>query len=161
MIRIYTDGCCKKDYSGGWACIIRSPEGVRLVGDYKLHTTNNQMELMGVVFGLEFTLLGKDTNITIYSDSQYVVQGFNNWMHGWQKNNWTRKEGGLANAQYWSRLWKLKEKRNIKAKWVRGHSGHLENEWCDLIANYCHQKRVSVNEMFKSNEEVERWFCKA
>lgn len=148
MNHIYVDGCRKKSGAGGFAWMIRKKDNIIYGGGYSESTTNNIMELAGPISALEEIDLG---SCTIYSDSKYFVDGFNSWMHKWKRNGWTRGTfGEVKNLEMWKRLYSLKEKHSVRACWVRGHNGHVENELCDAIANYCCANKVK----FKTELDV-------
>ena len=139
-VSIYTDGACSGNPgSGGYGAILVyiDSEGVKhekeLSEGYKL-TTNNQMELLAVITGLEN--LKKPCDVTIYSDSKYVVDAFNNnWIDGWIKKGWkTAGKSPVKNVELWQRLLKAKEPHNVEFIWVKGHAGHDYNERCDILA---------------------------
>src|SRR5690606_10184178 len=97
--------------------------------------TNNRMELMAVIFGLE--KIKTKAKVTVYSDSRYVIDGIEKgWAHNWEKNNWIRKKGNLVlNKDLWERLLDVIDKHEVTFNWVKGHAGHEENERCDVLAN--------------------------
>ena len=97
-------------------------------------TTNNRMELMAVIAGLE--ALNRPCTVEVYSDSQYVVNAFNqHWLDGWIKKNWKRgKNEPVKNVDLWKRLLKAREPHDVKFHWVKGHDGHPQNERCDALA---------------------------
>ena len=139
-VSIYTDGACSGNPgSGGYGAILVyiDSEGVKhekeLSEGYKL-TTNNQMELLAVLTGLE--TLKKPCDVTVYSDSKYVVDAFNNnWIDGWIKKGWkTAGKNPVKNVELWQRLLKAKEPHNVEFIWVKGHAGHDYNERCDILA---------------------------
>ena len=139
-VSIYTDGACSGNPgSGGYGAILVyiDSEGVKhekeLSEGYKL-TTNNQMELLAVITGLE--TLKKPCDVTVYSDSKYVVDAFNNnWIDGWIKKGWkTAGKSPVKNVELWQRLLKAKEPHNVEFIWVKGHAGHDYNERCDILA---------------------------
>jgi len=131
MIRIYTDGAAQGNPGpGGFGVVMKFKDAVKeLSGGYRL-TTNNRMELLAVITGLE--AIKKDgIGVTIYSDSKYVVDSVEKgWIWGWQKKNFAKK----ANADLWQRYIPLHQKYKPKFVWVKGHAGHLENERCDVLA---------------------------
>jgi ribonuclease HI len=140
-VSIYTDGAARgnPDGPGGYGTIIvfvdsTGQEHVReYSGGYK-KTTNNRMELMAAIIGLES--LTKPCEVKLYSDSQYVVKAFNDhWLDGWIKKGWKRgKNEPVKNIDLWKRLLAAKEQHNVTFIWVKGHDGHLQNERCDVLA---------------------------
>jgi ribonuclease HI len=131
MIRIYTDGAAQGNPGpGGFGVVMKFKDAVKEIsGGYRL-TTNNRMELLAVITGLE--AIKKDgIGVTIYSDSKYVVDSVEKgWIWGWQKKNFAKK----ANADLWQRYIPLHQKYKPKFVWVKGHAGHPENERCDVLA---------------------------
>ena len=139
-VKIYTDGACSGNPGvGGYGTILvyEDSNGIKhekeLSHGYKL-TTNNQMELMAVIVGLES--LKKSCDVTVYSDSKYVVDAFNeNWIEGWIKKGWkTSGKTPVKNVELWQRLLKAKEPHKVEFIWVKGHAGHEYNERCDTLA---------------------------
>jgi ribonuclease HI len=131
MIRIYTDGAAQGNPGpGGYGTILKYGAHVKeLSQGYRL-TTNNRMELLAVIVGLE-AIKKNDLPITIYSDSKYVVDAVEKgWLWNWRKKNFKDK----ANADLWLRYLPLHEKLKPKFVWIRGHAGHPENERCDQLA---------------------------
>lgn len=140
-VNIYTDGAARgnPDGPGGYGTIItyQDSKGVihtkEISGGYK-KTTNNRMELMAVIKGIE--ALTKPCEIDLYSDSKYVTDAFNqNWIEGWIKKGWKRgKNEPVKNVDLWQRLLKAKEMHQVNFIWVKGHAGHEMNERCDFLA---------------------------
>jgi ribonuclease HI len=140
-VKIYTDGAARgnPDGPGGYGTILVfvDPKGTvherEYSGGYK-KTTNNRMELMAAIVGLE--ALTKPCNVILYSDSQYVVKAFNDhWLEGWIKKGWKRgKNEPVKNVDLWKRLLKAKEPHKVTFEWVKGHNGHPMNERCDILA---------------------------
>ena len=141
QVRIYTDGAARgnPDGPGGYGTILEYTDTKgelhtkeRSQGDVK--TTNNRMELMAVIAGLE--ALNRPCDVELYSDSQYVVNAFNqHWIDGWLKKGWKRgKNEPVKNVDLWKRLLKAKEAHRVRFIWVRGHDGHPQNERCDTLA---------------------------
>ena len=134
-VKIYSDGSCLRNPGlGGYAAIITYGENKKEIsGGYKL-TTNNRMELMACIKGLE--ILKYPCEVTITSDSEYVVNGISKgWAKNWQKNNWIRSEKKEAkNIDLWKQLLSLTEYHVTHFVWIRGHEGHEENERCDQLA---------------------------
>ncbi len=152
-IRAFVDGCRKKSGEGGWGAIIYHSDQITFLGGYQAQTTNNVMELLGPIHALERCLLLPKQKINICSDAKYFVNGFNDWMHRWHKRNWKRGENGVvANLIMWERLYDIKAQLiEVKAEWVKGHSGHKENELCDKVANYCCSNRVNISKTIENN----------
>ena len=140
QVNIYADGACSGNPgNGGFGTVLVhvDKDGIKhekeLSCGYKC-TTNNQMELMAVIAGLE--ALKKPCNVTLYSDSKYVVDAFNNnWIEGWIKKGWkTAGKTPVKNVELWQRLLKAKEQHDVEFIWVKGHAGHEYNERCDTLA---------------------------
>lgn len=135
MIEAFTDGACRGNPGpGGWGVLLRfNDHEKRLCGGEK-ETTNNRMELMAVIQALES--LNRDCKVKLTSDSQYVLKGINEWMENWKKRGWkTAAKKPVKNVDLWQRLDKAQEDHNIEWVWVKGHSGHIENEIADELAN--------------------------
>ncbi len=140
-VKIYTDGAARgnPDGPGGYGTVLEYVDTKgelhtkELSQGYK-KTTNNRMELMAVIAGLE--ALNRPCEVELYSDSQYVVNAFNqHWISGWIKKGWKRgKNEPVKNVDLWKRLLKAKERHQVKFIWVRGHDGHPQNERCDALA---------------------------
>ncbi len=134
-VKIYTDGgCLGNPGKGGYAAILTFGEHTKEIsGGYAL-TTNNRMELMACIKALE--ALKYPCEVTITSDSKYVVDGISKgWAKKWKNNNWKRSNKSLAeNVDLWDRLLSLSEYHVTNFVWVRGHDGHDENERCDKLA---------------------------
>ena len=140
-VTIYTDGAARgnPDGPGGYGTVIHFVDSkgelhVREFSAGSKKTTNNRMELMAVIAGLE--ALNRPCSVELYSDSQYVVNAFNQkWIDGWIKKGWKRgKNEPVKNVDLWQRLLKAKEPHNVTFTWVKGHAGHDMNERCDELA---------------------------
>lgn len=135
-VRLFTDGACKGNPGpGGWAYILKHPASGKVREDAggEAHTTNNRMELMAVIRGLEVMRL--PLTVDLYSDSQYVLKGLSQWMTGWKRGGWKTADGQpVKNRDLWVQLDELKAKHTLHFHWVKGHSGHVENERCDRLA---------------------------
>ncbi|MFY0712770.1 ribonuclease HI [Seonamhaeicola sp. NFXS20] len=135
-IELFTDGGAEPNSGKGGFGVILSYKGRKkeFFEGYEL-TTNNRMELMAVIFGLE--KIKVKAKVTVYSDSKYVVDGIvKGWAENWEQNNWIRKKGNLVlNKDLWERLLNVIDKHEVEFNWVKGHAGHLENERCDALAN--------------------------
>ena len=129
VVEIFTDGACSGNPgSGGWGAILRyKGKEKELSGGY-IETTNNRMELTAAICALE--VLKKSSNVVLTTDSIYVIRGITEWIHNWKKKNWKN----VKNPDLWQRLDDVVKKHNIKWKWVKGHTGHIENERCDVLA---------------------------
>ena len=135
-VRIYTDGACKGNPGpGGWGALLKKGgKELELFGG-EAQTTNNRMELMGVIRALE-SLTVVPSNVEIYTDSQYVHKGISEWISGWKRKGWiTSDKKPVKNVDLWKRLDEAVAKHQIKWHWVRGHAGHPENERADALAN--------------------------
>lgn len=139
---MYTDGACRGNPNGpgGYGVVLEFTDETgklhikELSAGYK-QTTNNRMELMAVLKGLQ--ALTKPCEVTIYSDSQYIVNAFNEgWLNSWIKNNWRRgpKKEPVKNDDLWKAILKASNMHKIQFVWVRGHNGHPQNERCDVLA---------------------------
>ena len=139
FVQVFTDGACRGNPGpGGWGCILRHPASgseKELSGGEPL-TTNNKMELQAVISGLE--ALKSPSEVEVITDSKYVAQGSAEWMPGWKRNGWRRKEGSswkpVKNVELWQKLDELLSKHKVRFTHVRGHMGHPENERCDVLA---------------------------
>lgn len=142
-IEIYTDGACigngKKQNIGGWSFVFVDNNEIFLEAvDIEYNTTNNRQEIKGVLYALKCCLDNKIAPFTLFSDSQYVVNGFNSWMHKWHRNRWVRGNPPelIPNSDLWKEMWELKQSfAQIELKWVRGHNGNKWNERADELIN--------------------------
>jgi ribonuclease HI len=134
IVEIFTDGACSGNPGpGGYGSILRCGGKTKEISGYDLHTTNNRMEMMGVIEALR--LLKKPCIIRIVTDSNYVVKGMTQWLPGWIKRNWVNKrKRPVLNRDLWEMLLNLSKPHEIEWVWVRGHAGHEENERCDELA---------------------------
>lgn len=134
-ITIYTDGGYRpKDNIGAWACLLRYKEHYKELSGYCLNTTNNVMELTAVINALK--ALKRPCEVELYSDSEYVVKGITEWIHGWLKNGWKSKnKTPVKNQEYWKELYSLTTIHNISFIWVKGHSRNKDNERVDFLCN--------------------------
>ena len=135
LIQIYTDGACRGNPGpGGWGALLKfGSKEKQLYGGESL-TTNNRMELRAVIEAL--SALKRPCNVSVTSDSTYVLKGINEWLPNWKKRGWlTSGKKPVKNEDLWKSLDSLKSVHNIEWHWVKGHSGHLENELVDHLAN--------------------------
>ena len=134
-VEIYTDGACRGNPGpGGWGALLRYGEvDKQLYGGERL-TTNNRMELKAVIEAL--SALSKPCKVTLTSDSTYVLKGIREWLPNWKKRGWrTAGKKPVKNGDLWKTLDDLAEMHEIEWHWVKGHSGHIENELVDQLAN--------------------------
>jgi ribonuclease HI len=133
-VEIFTDGACSGNPGpGGWGAILRAKDKEKELSGSEKQTTNNRMELMAVIGALE--ALKRPCRVTITTDSQYVMKGMTEWLPGWKKRNWkTAAKKPVKNAELWQRLEKAIAGHEVDWQWVRGHSGHPENERADELA---------------------------
>ena len=135
QVEIFTDGACRGNPGpGGWAALLRSQGVEKMFSGAEQVTTNNQMELMAAIQGLEALKL--ESTVSLTTDSQYVRQGITQWIHGWKRNGWkTSQKQPVKNKELWQRLDAAVESHKVEWHWVKGHSGHEENERVDQAAN--------------------------
>lgn len=141
FVKIYTDGAARgnPDGPGGYGTLIEYVDTkgalhIKEISQGYVRTTNNRMELMAVIAGLE--ALNRSCTAEVYSDSQYVVNAFNqHWVDGWIRKGWKRgKNEPVKNVDLWKRLLAAKERHSVTFHWVKGHDGHPQNERCDELA---------------------------
>lgn len=134
-VSIFTDGACRGNPGpGGWGAILRYKGRERELFGYEAETTNNRMELMAVIQALES--LSRPCSVDLTTDSQYVQKGVNEWMANWKKRNWrTANKKPVKNQDLWQRLDTALSSHEVRMHWVRGHTGHPENERADVLAN--------------------------
>ena len=146
VVELFSDGGCRGNPGpGGWGTILRWGEHERELNGYEAHTTNNRMELMAVIAGLE--ALKRPTQVQVTTDSQYVRNGMTQWMQGWLRNGWkTAAKKPVQNADLWQRLLDAAQPHEIEWHWVRGHQGHAENERADALANAAMDAQASTTE---------------
>jgi len=133
-VEIYSDGACSGNPGpGGFGTILRYGDHTRELSGYAPETTNNRMELLGAITGLE--ALNRPCKVVITTDSEYVKKGMTEWIEGWVRRGWKNSQKKeVANRDLWERLLTLTRKHDVHWRWVRGHSGHPENERCDELA---------------------------
>ena len=135
-VEIYTDGACRGNPGpGGWAALLRFNGTEKIISGAEEETTNNRMELMAAIQGLE--ALSRECPVKLTTDSKYVMQGITSWLNSWKGNNWrTSQKQPVKNVDLWQRLDSSVHKHRVEWFWVKGHSGHLENERVDMAANF-------------------------
>lgn len=142
LVHIYADESClgnqnvNKDSPGGAAGVVEVFQKRKWVRrDYWVSapsTTNNRMAIQSAILGLE--LLKKPCTVVFVSDSQYLVRGASEWIHGWAKGGWKRKTGALENVELWQELHEVVKRRVVEWKWIKGHAGHPQNEYANYLA---------------------------
>ena len=134
-VKIATDGACKGNPGpGGWGALLRMGGHEKELSGGEAHTTNNRMELLGAIRGLQ--ALTKPCHVTLATDSSYVKDGITKWIHGWQRNGWrTAAKQPVKNADLWQELITATEPHLIDWTWVKGHAGDPDNERADALAS--------------------------
>lgn len=142
-VEIFCDGACSGNPgAGGFGCILRCGDKEKELSGAEPLTTNNRMELTGAITALES--LKRPCEVTLTTDSQYLVKGMTEWIYGWVKRDWKNsKKEPVLNRDLWERLLALSKTHRISWNWVRGHNGHVENERCDDLA------RAAIEELKK------------
>jgi ribonuclease HI len=133
-VQLYTDGACRGNPGrGGWGAILVYGKYEKEMSGGERETTNNRMELLAAISGLE--ALKEPCRVTLYSDSKYVVDAFlEGWVESWRSHGWKRGKDELKNPDLWQRLYDLTKRHEVEFIWVKGHDGHAYNERCDTLA---------------------------
>jgi ribonuclease HI len=132
-IEIYTDGSCDPNPGpGGWAAIILNGNDKKIIKGYSAESTNNRMELTAALEALKHVDNSKP--VKLFTDSQYLQRGVEEWLANWKAHNWKRKSGVLANIDLWKEISEEISHRKIKWRWIKGHAGNTFNEQADRIA---------------------------
>lgn len=144
-VQIFTDGACRGNPGpGSWAVLMRYGSHEKKLSGVEQHTTNNRMELMAAIQGL--AALRESCKIELYTDSQYLQKGISEWVKGWKKRDWRRADKKLVkNADLWQALDHETSRHNVTWHWVKGHSGHPENDLVDNLANQ------ALDDLFRRN----------
>jgi ribonuclease HI len=134
VVEIYSDGACRGNPGpGGWGALLRFNKQEKELWGGEAATTNNRMELMAAIMGLE--ALKRPCNVRLWTDSIYVKDGVTKWIHGWKRNGWrTADKKPVKNMELWQRLDAARASHQVEWRWVKGHSGHPENERADQLA---------------------------
>ena len=135
IVNLYTDGACRGNPGpGGWGVLLRYKDKEKMLYGGESNTTNNRMELLAAIKGLD--ALTRSSIVIVTTDSQYVKNGITQWLANWKKKGWkTSANKPVKNIDLWQRLDTAVSKHQVQWQWVRGHSGHPENEIADLLAN--------------------------
>ena len=133
-VEIFTDGACKGNPGpGGWGALLRMGRHEKELSGGEAHTTNNRMEMTAVIRALE--ALAEPCEVLLHSDSRYVIDGMTKWIEGWQRKGWiTASRKPVLNADLWRELIAAAAPHRIEWTWVKGHSGHTENDRVDQLA---------------------------
>jgi ribonuclease HI len=134
-VEIFTDGACKGNPGpGGWGAILRMGQHEKEMSGGDPQTTNNRMEMSAVIKGLRALI--EPCDVTVYTDSRYVIDGITKWVHGWKRNGWINaSKQPVRNADLWHELIDAAQQHTVAWEWVRGHAGHPENERADRLAS--------------------------
>ena len=135
QVEMFTDGACRGNPGpGGWGVILRYNDHEKELYGGEKETTNNRMELKAVIEGLNS--LTRECRVKVTTDSVYVKDGITSWIHNWKKRNWqTAAKKPVKNQDLWQALDKAVQEHDVEWAWVKGHSGHRENEIADQLAN--------------------------
>lgn len=133
-VEVFTDGACRGNPGpGGWAALLRYGGHEKLISGGEPLTTNNRMELLAAIRGLE--ALKRPCHVRLYTDSEYLKRGITEWISGWKRKGWKTSAGQpVKNVDLWERLDRARLTHRVEWAWVRGHSGHPENERVDAAA---------------------------
>lgn len=146
-VKIYTDGACRGNPGpGGWGVLLRFNGIEKILSGAELQTTNNRMELLAAIKGLQ--ALKRDCFVEIFTDSEYVQKGMTEWINKWRKNQWKTSDGKpIKNLDLWQMLDSAVQNHQVKWHWIKGHSGHPENERADELA------RLAIDILLASKNE--------
>lgn len=145
-VHIYTDGACRGNPGpGGWGALLRYGRHEKILSGAEPHTTNNRMELTAAIQAL--AVLKEPCKIELHTDSQYLQKGITEWLNGWKRRGWKKADKKLVkNADLWQNLDNEVSRHKVIWHWVKGHSGHPENELADSIAN------LAIDELLKKTK---------
>ncbi|MCG3200419.1 MAG: Ribonuclease HI [Gammaproteobacteria bacterium] len=135
IVEIYSDGACRGNPGpGGWGVLLRYRHHEKTLQGAERETTNNRMELMAAIAGLES--LKRPSRVRLTTDSQYVMNGLRSWLKDWKRRGWkTADSKPVKNVDLWQRLDEAASRHEVEYEWVRGHAGHVDNERADALAN--------------------------
>lgn len=134
IVEIYTDGACTGNPGpGGYGAVLKYGDTVKEISGCEPRTTNNRMEMMAVIKALQ--QLKRPCKVRVVTDSNYLVKGMTQWIHGWVRRNWINSQKRpVLNRELWEEILELSRKHQITWQWVKAHDGHPENERCDQLA---------------------------
>jgi ribonuclease HI len=152
VVEIYSDGACRGNPGpGGWGALLKSNGAEKELYGGEANTTNNRMELMAAIRGLE--ALKRPSRVKLYTDSTYVMKGITTWIHSWKRKGWrTADKKAVKNEDLWRELDELRSKHEVEWHWVKGHAGHPENERADQLAN----KGIPAGDPKKTEDATDR-----
>ena len=135
LVEAFTDGACRGNPgAGGWGVLLRYKNKEKKLYGGELDTTNNRMELLAAIMALES--LTRNCQVRLMTDSQYVKKGITEWIQAWKKHGWVKaNKEPVKNVDLWQRLYAANQEHEVEWLWVKGHSGHAENELADELAN--------------------------
>jgi len=135
LVEIFTDGACKGNPGpGGWGALLRRGGHEKEMSGSEADTTNNRMEMTAAIRALDALI--EPCEVVLHTDSRYVIDGITKWVHGWVRNGWINSsKKPVRNADLWHELIRAAKPHKIDWQWVRGHSGHVENERVDRLAS--------------------------
>ena len=145
LVEIYTDGACRGNPGpGGWGALLKYQNSEKKINGSAANTTNNRMELTAAIEALK--IIKQPCKIKLTTDSQYVKKGITEWLNKWKTKNWLNsKKEPVKNADLWKELDLVTQKHQISWHWVKGHSGHRENEIADQLANLAIESMLNKN----------------
>jgi len=155
-VEIYTDGACSGNPGpGGWAAILRFGATEKELSGAEPATTNNRMELMAAIVALE--TLTRPCRVRLHTDSRYVKDGIETWIKGWKRNGWrTADRKPVKNIDLWQRFDSALARHEVRFEWVRGHSGHPENERADALARAAIRELLEASDCAPDGSETEK-----
>ncbi|MGC1951625.1 MAG: ribonuclease HI [Gammaproteobacteria bacterium] len=141
-VEMFTDGACRGNPGpGGWGVLMRYGRHEKALSGFEAHTTNNKMELLAAIKGLK--ALKRPSKVRIYTDSQYLKRGITEWLPKWERSGWlTSHRAPVKNADLWRELAVACERHQVEWRWIRGHSGHVDNERVDILAKGAIEKQL-------------------
>jgi ribonuclease HI len=152
VVELYSDGSSRDSGFGGYGIVLRYGEHEKELSGFELNATSQRMELIAAIKGLE--ALHNPSTVNVFSDSQYLIQGMNQWIHGWVRSGRLEDSESLANQDLWKQLEALADRHKVSWEWVRGHTGHPFNERCDRLARQAAEDAMRTAELANQIEET-------